>query len=394
MLGSDEASAPSEPEPPPEAVKPAAAAADAPEDAPDGRHSRVAPLAPSPAVSHVSLVELSLEEDGPAAGGDWTAGAAPRVRGLDKLQELERELGAAQQELKLKDEEVAKLNRIRNEIEAEMEELTASLFQEAHKMVLAANEKQAAAEKALQEATMKIDVLQAEVAALKTLVITSTPSRPNAHLHPQIDLGKSNGIKIWKKGHHRSPSNQELTRPDASPPSSPARSPPQHLAAPEHIDEVDPRLLSEVSAWRESPSVELTAPFVRDVYREDIEPCLRFATPQLTEKVTSAVLQNSVCIEEVSSGLRGPNFPSSDDSRRCALLNVHRTCRYRMKLPGETGWMDISQICRNRITAVCDFLNYLRYIERGMVKGSVIDIYREIMRLRRNMAVARLGFTT
>ena len=60
-------------------------------------------------------------------------------------------------------------------------------------MVLAANEKQAASEKALQEATMKIDVLQAEVAALKTLVITSTPSRPNAHLHPQIDLGKSNG---------------------------------------------------------------------------------------------------------------------------------------------------------------------------------------------------------
>ena len=73
--------------------------------------------------------------------------------------------------------------------------------------------------------------------------------------------------------------------------------------------QVDPRLLSDVSAWREAPSLELTAPFVRDVYREDIEPCLRFATPQLTETVTAAVLQNSVCIEEVSSGLRGPNFP-------------------------------------------------------------------------------------
>ena len=66
-------------------------------------------------------------------------------------------------------------------------------------MVLAANEKQAAAEKALQEATMKIDVLQAEVAALKTLVITSTPSRPNAHLHPQIDLGKSNGERGYPR---------------------------------------------------------------------------------------------------------------------------------------------------------------------------------------------------
>ena len=31
-----------------------------------------------------------------------------------------------------------------------------------------------------------------EVAALKALVITSTPSTPNPHLHPQISGGKSN----------------------------------------------------------------------------------------------------------------------------------------------------------------------------------------------------------
>lgn len=55
-------------------------------------------------------------------------------------------------------------------------------------MVREANEKQAAAEKALKESQMKVDVLTAEVAALKTLVLTSTPSRPNPHLHPQIDL--------------------------------------------------------------------------------------------------------------------------------------------------------------------------------------------------------------
>lgn len=55
-------------------------------------------------------------------------------------------------------------------------------------MVREANEKQAAAEKALKESQMKVDVLTAEVAALKTLVLTSTPSKPNPHLHPQIDL--------------------------------------------------------------------------------------------------------------------------------------------------------------------------------------------------------------
>lgn len=52
-------------------------------------------------------------------------------------------------------------------------------------MVREANIKQAAAEKALKESTMKVDVLTAEVAALKTLVLTSTPSKPNLHLHGQ-----------------------------------------------------------------------------------------------------------------------------------------------------------------------------------------------------------------
>jgi len=54
-------------------------------------------------------------------------------------------------------------------------------------MVREANERQTAAERSLQESTMQVEVLSAEVSALKTLVLTSTPSRPNAHLHPQID---------------------------------------------------------------------------------------------------------------------------------------------------------------------------------------------------------------
>ena len=36
------------------------------------------------------------------------------------------------------------------------------------------------------EANMKVEGLETEVAALKTLVLTSTPSQPNKHLHPQV----------------------------------------------------------------------------------------------------------------------------------------------------------------------------------------------------------------
>ena len=38
---------------------------------------------------------------------------------------------------------------------------------------------------------IQIEMLSAEVAALKNLVLTSTPSAPNKHLHPQINNGVS-----------------------------------------------------------------------------------------------------------------------------------------------------------------------------------------------------------
>lgn len=76
--------------------------------------------------------------------------------------------------------------------------------------------------------------------------------------------------------------------------------------------------------------------------------------------------------------------------RTCALLQVPRLCFYRMSVGKEETWYSISQICRNRVSvcllllncfrylsrqhfqiiAVCDFLNYLKYIQRGLVKSS------------------------
>ncbi len=60
-------------------------------------------------------------------------------------------------------------------------------------MVRDANAKQAAAEKALLESKMQVDVLTGEVEALKTLVLTSTPSKPNLHLHGQSKEDSSVG---------------------------------------------------------------------------------------------------------------------------------------------------------------------------------------------------------
>jgi hypothetical protein len=100
--------------------------------------------------------------------------------------QLIEDLYLLKKQLKEKDDTIMKLNDIRDKLESEIQELSASLFEQAYLMVNTAKAEQAHTEKLLKEANGKIDVLQAEVKALKELVLTSTPSTPNKHLHPQL----------------------------------------------------------------------------------------------------------------------------------------------------------------------------------------------------------------
>ncbi|RZF38816.1 hypothetical protein LSTR_LSTR000519 [Laodelphax striatellus] len=339
---------------------------------------------------------LPVDSGVESAASSWDRMAEVKECAHARLQE---ELRRAYHKLKLKDEEVSRLSRIRNEVEAELEELTASLFQEAHNMVREANVQQAAAEKSLKESYMQIDVLTAEVAALKTLVLTSTPSRPNPHLHPQIDPKSkdeqsSNGSGLFRKQHRRSPSHFNLKYGrENSPPDSPAKEPkvPQNPAdTNDNVDmlEVDPNFHRDFLAWKQSPSLRPDDPFIAKVFREDIDGCLEFNNGALAQRVRESINSESICIEAVNEKSRS-QFPM-----KCALLEVIRQCHYRMKFDGCDQTYCISQLCRNRITAVCNFLNYLRYIQRGLVKSSAHEMYWEIARLRKEIALARLGLTS
>ncbi|XP_046395481.1 guanine nucleotide exchange factor for Rab-3A-like [Ischnura elegans] len=332
-----------------------------------------------------------------SVGSTWSCdGGAESKESLILV--LQEELKRANAEVRLRDEEVTRLSRVREEVEAELEELTASLFQEAHNMVREANEREAASERALKECRMQADVLTAEVAALKALVLTSTPSRPNPHLHPQIGgaAPKEEGTSFNRK-HRRSPSHFNLKYGrESSPPESPSKEPQtQQLVAATVVDaaqvackeewEVDPVVLQEFTIWRTQPTIDLSNPFIARVFREDINPSLAFTNEEVGEKVLAAAMDGQIFIEAIPDKTK-ILFP-----RKCALLGVSRTCNYRMKLGDQEQWHCISQLCRNRIIAVCDFLNYLRYIERGLVKSSAHETFWEITRLRKEMVLARLG---
>lgn len=303
---------------------------------------------------------------------------------------IQEELRKAHEELRLKNEEVGRLRCLRDEVGAELEDLTASLFQEAHKMVREAKIKRDIAEKGQAEAEMKIEVLMAEVQALKTLVLTSTPSMPNRHLHPQLKVEhdeEKNGISLLR-GHKRSPSHNDLKYGrDSTPTGSPVKATPMPQPTMELREEyeVDPAYHQEFVSWRECPnSTNKEHPFLARIYKEDIVPCLNFNNTQLSEEVQRCIEENSIVIETVSGKSLFP--------KRCAMLDAPRLCKYRMKLGDSDQWHYISQLCRNRIASTCDFLSYLRYIQQGLVKNSVHEVYGEILHLRKKMAFAKLGF--
>ncbi|XP_025070887.1 guanine nucleotide exchange factor for Rab-3A isoform X1 [Alligator sinensis] len=338
-----------------------------------------------------------------AGGGDETQSTAQlnvsrlrsssveiREKGSEFLKE---ELHKAQKELKLKDEECERLSKVREQLEQELEELTASLFEEAHKMVREANTKQAASEKQLREARGKIDMLQAEVTALKTLVITSTPSSPNRELHPQL---QSPTKAVFRKGHGRNKSTSSAVG-TASGQSLPLE-PVNH-----EYKEVDAILFAEFQAWKEAPTLDKACSFLERIYREDVEPCLDFTRHELSELVRAAVEQNMLTIEPVASQVLpvvkvsaiecgGPNGFRSQIVTKCALSGLSRTCKHRIKLGDSGNYYCISPSCRARITAVCNFFTYIRYIQQGLVRQDVELMYWEIMRLRREMSMAKLGF--
>ncbi|XP_071974132.1 guanine nucleotide exchange factor for Rab-3A isoform X4 [Engystomops pustulosus] len=303
---------------------------------------------------------------------------------------LRDELLKAQKELKLRDEECERLSKVREQLEQELEELTASLFEEAHKMVRDANIKQATSEKQLQEAHGKIDMLQAEVTALKTLVITSTPSSPNRDLHPQLQSPSRNALR---KGHARNKSTG-CAAVSLTPP-------PQPIST--EAKEVDTILYSEFMEWKEKPTLDKVCPFLCRIYQEDIKPCLDFAKKELSEQVLIAVEDNTLSVEPVTQPALpvvkasavergGPSGSRVEVLMKCALSGLSRSCRHRIKLGDSGNYYFISPSCRYRITAVCNFFTYIRYIQQGLVRQDAELIFWEITRLRREMSSAKLGF--
>ncbi|XP_070848646.1 rab-3A-interacting protein isoform X3 [Chaetodon trifascialis] len=276
-----------------------------------------------------------------------------------------------------------------------LKEELAKAQREAHKMVREANVKQATAEKQLKEALGKIDVLQAEVQALKTLVLSS-PTSPLGELPPAGAVG--GGVKTpFRKGHSRNKSTSSAvlgSQPDPSATQPIVR----------ECREVDSQLFSDFKAWKEEPTLDRGCSFLERVYREDIYPCLTFSKSELGSAILEAVEQNTLSVEPVgfqplpvvkASAVEcgGPNGRMAELVTKCALSGQTKTCKHRIKFGDSSNYYYVSPYCRYRITAVCNFFTYIRYIHQGLVKQQDAEqMFWEVMQLRREMSFAKLGY--
>ncbi|XP_036432948.1 rab-3A-interacting protein isoform X2 [Colossoma macropomum] len=298
-----------------------------------------------------------------------------REKGYERLKE---ELAKAQRELKLKDEECERLSKVRDQLGQELEELTASLFEEAHKMVREANVKQATAEKQLKEALGKIDVLQAEVAALKTLVLSTSPTSPCKEL-------PSGSRAPFKKGHARNKST-----------SSAMLGSQQELSLPQPIirdcKEVDSLLFNEFKTWKEEPNLERSCCFLDRIYREDIYPCLTFSKSELGSAILEAVERNTLSVEPV--GFQPLPVVKASAVECGGPKNAPSVARLKpASTESSLGTPATTTMCPHSITSVCNFFTYIRYIHQGLVKQQDAEqMFWEVMQLRKEMSYAKLGY--
>ncbi|KAM6896258.1 rab-3A-interacting protein isoform 4-T4 [Lycodopsis pacificus] len=265
-----------------------------------------------------------------------------------------------------------------------LKEELAKAQREAHKMVREANVKQANAEKQLKEALGKIDVLQAEVQALKTLVLSS-PTSPLGELP-----SSGGGVKTpFRKGHSRNKSTSSAmlgTQPDPSATQPIVR----------ECREVDSQLFSDFKAWREEPTLDRGCCFLERVYREDIYPCLTFNKCELGSAILEAVEQNTLSVEPVGFQplpVVKASAVECGGPKKCALSGQTKTCKHRIKFGDSSNYYYVSPYCRYKITAVCNFFTYIRYIYQGLVKQQDAEqMFWEVMQLRREMSFAKLGY--
>ncbi|CAD6192038.1 unnamed protein product [Caenorhabditis auriculariae] len=303
----------------------------------------------------------------------------------EQMVRMQAELDATRNALAEKEAKVTRMSRMQDSVDAEVQELTEKLFQEAYKMVNKAEERREKAEKLLNESRSEMEVLRAEVAALKELV--KAPGMGRNHFQQTSPQHKSALSKIFNSASSKK-TKEPTNKKSASLPSTSTQQSQPSCADREQkeadaVEEVDPILFAEFQSWRDEGHPRDDNAFMQRVLTEEVEPCMTFENEKLSEEIMLSILDNRLELEPINE--------AKPAVRDCALTCVSRFCPYKIRTEDGQDWHFISLIARNRIAAVCDFYTCVRYLSEGLIRSGLRDSYFHVVGLRKNMALAKLG---
>ncbi|OLY84188.1 Rab-3A-interacting protein [Smittium mucronatum] len=179
-----------------------------------------------------------------------------------------------------------------------------------------------------------------------------------------------------------------------------------------------------------------SAPFMRRSIEEDVEPCLRFGSkPRVSSRyVLEAITSNTLQIEEISKsdntsstsktlhpenlyinsiksvGRNSFSINTNPSNRStiwdrfsgnvpanpngCQTCGNTGKCSYRFKLgqKQDEDWVSIDTVCRDRLVSVCEFYSFIRLVANGFLsKRPISELINELTRLKLCMFYSRFG---
>ncbi|KAI7886694.1 hypothetical protein K492DRAFT_114336, partial [Lichtheimia hyalospora FSU 10163] len=269
---------------------------------------------------------------------------------------------------------VAELQHAKGQAEAELEELSQQLFEEANGMV--ASEKREKID-LQRELTFTREQLAAEESQLRQL---------RQLLQEEHDHQGGGGGKRRLSLDHTT----------------------QHL----DISRADKLIVDEFSTFvKQSVSVPtrklMTMSFVKHSVEEDALPCLRFGPhPRMSaRKLVDALALDTCFIEKTPPGFEqaqrrkynlwdrfSGDILAVNGCQACGRHDPQTPLEFRVRVSTQDDWACIDEYCRDRLVAVCEFFGFLRNVQQGYYNSrSVPDLYKEVLQLRLHMFMARMG---
>ncbi|ORX95951.1 hypothetical protein K493DRAFT_314751 [Basidiobolus meristosporus CBS 931.73] len=156
-----------------------------------------------------------------------------------------------------------------------------------------------------------------------------------------------------------------------------------------------------------NPKSLLSTKFMKRVAAEDIEPAMRFESFNVRSwfqqrKLANATQSGTLIIESVnigspvSSPVSSPSKPSipaiTTDSCNLCLQHINTPNMYRIRYDdSDSEPKDICAYCRERLFSVCEFYTFVRLVHSNIIKGTPQRLYLEAARLRLKMFLGRIG---